>query len=276
MSSSFDLHTHSNASDGYFSAAELVKKAKEAGIKTLALTDHDTVAGLKQAKQSADKFGVNFINGIELSCQWNNKPIHIVGLNINPTSRIILDSIKLLEEIREERAIRIGEKLAKAGIVDAYKNAKRFAGNGTVTRSHFAQYIIESGHAKDQTDVFKRFLVRNKPGYAKVDWPSLEETINTINGAGGVAIIAHPMRYKVTATKLRKMIADFKLMGGKAIEVVTGNNNPEEIRTTASYAKKYDIAASVGSDFHNEQTPWNQLGKLKPLPKDLRPVWELW
>lgn len=276
MSSTIDLHTHSHASDGAFSPTELIEKASKAGIKTLALTDHDTVAGLEEAQTAAQKLDISLINGIELSGQWNNKPVHIVGLNINPGSETLMKAIDRLEQLREERAIRIGNKLTKVGIENAFENAKRYAGNGTVTRFHFAQYIIETGHAKDQTDVFKRFLVRNKPGHVSVEWPSLEETIDTITEANGTAIIAHPMRYKMTATKLRKMISDFKALGGSAIEVVTGNNNQEEIKTATSYAQKYDIAASIGSDFHNENTSWNQLGKLTLLPKDLTPIWEIW
>ena len=276
MHPSIDLHTHSFASDGAFSPTDVIKKAKNKGIETIALTDHDTVAGLKEAQQAANQANINFVNGIEFSTEWNTKPIHVVGLNINPESEYIINAVDQLKELREERANRISHKLKKAGIDNAYENAKRIAAGGTVTRFHFAQYIIESGHAKNQSDVFKRFLVRNKPGHVAVSWPSLENTIKTINNAGGVAIIAHPMRYKMTATKLRKLIADFKVLNGSAIEVVTGNNNPDEIKLAAQYALTYDIAASIGSDFHNEETSWNQLGKLKPLPKELTPVWELW
>lgn len=274
--STIDLHTHSTASDGALSPSELVEKAARTGIETLALTDHDTVSGLSNAQTAAIKYNITLINGIELSAQWDNKTIHVVGLNINPDSNAIIDASHHLKQLREERAIKIGEKLSKAGIDGAYESTKQISGNGTITRQHFAQFLIENGHAKNQTEVFKRFLVRNKPGYVSVKWPDLDETIYRIDAAGGVAVIAHPLRYKMTATKLRKLIAEFKECGGKAIEVVTGHYLPTEIELASSYAKRYGVAASIGSDFHNEKTPWAQLGKLSSLPNDLTPVWELW
>jgi len=274
--STIDLHTHSTASDGALSPAKLVEKAAHTGVETLALTDHDTVSGLSDAQTAAVKHNITLINGIELSTLWNYKTIHVVGLNINPDNKVMIDASHHLKQLREERAIKIGKKLSKVGINGAYENTKQIAGNGTVTRQHFAQFLIANGHAKNQTEVFKRFLVRNKPGYVSVNWPSLDETINRIDAAGGVAVIAHPLRYKMTATKLRKLIAEFKEYGGKAIEVVTGHNLPAEIEIASNYAKRCDVAASIGSDFHNENTPWAQLGKLSSLPNGLTPVWELW
>lgn len=276
MSHVFDLHTHSTASDGTLSPELLVEKASTVGVNTLALTDHDTVSGLAAAQSAAKKYDVTLINGIELSCLWNNKTIHVVGLNFKAENKIIIDATSHLNHLREERAIKIGEKLKKVGIDNAYENAKRIAAGGTITRQHFSTYLIENGNAKNQTDVFKRYLVNNKPGYASVEWPSLEETINQINGAGGISVIAHPLRYKLTATKLRTLIKEFKELGGKAIEVVTGHNQSNEIEMATGYAKRYDVAASVGSDFHSGNTPWSQLGKLAELPQGLTPVWELW
>lgn len=274
--STIDLHAHSTASDGELSPAELVEKAAQNGVETLALTDHDTVSGLGDAHIAAIQHDITLINGIELSARWDNKTIHIVGLNIEADNKAIIDATIHLKKLREERAIKIGEKLKKAGIENAYENTREIAGDGTVTRQHFAQFLINNGHAKNYTDVFKRFLVNNKPGYVSVEWPNLDETINNINIAGGVAVIAHPLRYKMTATKLRKLISEFKDKGGKAIEVVTGNNNKDEIITATNYAKRYDIAASLGSDYHNAKTPWAQLGKLAEIPQGLTPVWELW
>ena len=274
--STIDLHTHSTASDGILSPAALVEKAASIGVKTLALTDHDTVSGLHDAQIAASKNNINLINGIELSMQWNHKTFHIVGLNIDADNAEIIDATLHLKQLREERAIRIGEKLDKAGIKDAYINAKRIAANGTVTRQHFSTFLIEGGYAKNQTDVFKRYLVKNKPGYVSAEWPDLDETISRIKNAGGVAVIAHPLRYKITATKLRQFIADFKACGGDAIEVVTGHNLKAEIELATSYAIRYDIAASIGSDFHNGNTAWGQLGNLSTLPNNLTPVWKLW
>ena len=274
--SAIDLHTHSTASDGALSPAELVEKAARAGIETLALTDHDTLSGLSDAQTAAIKHNITLINGIELSAQWNHKTIHIVGLNINTNRETMINATIHLKQLREERAIKIGENLKKAGIDGAYENAKRIAANGTITRQHFSTFLVEGGYAKNQRDVFKRYLVRNKPGYVSVEWPGIEETITRINEANGVAVIAHPLRYKMTATKLRKLISEFKDYGGKAIEVVTGHNLPAEIELASNYAKRYGVAASAGSDFHNEMTPWGQLGNLSPIPNELVPVWELW
>ncbi len=274
--STIDLHAHSTASDGELAPDALVKRAAQNGIETLALTDHDTVAGLVKAYAAAMQYNIKLINGIELSARWNNKTIHIVGLNIEADNKTMIDATVQLNQLREERAVKIGEKLEKVGINNAFKETKRLAGTGTVTRQHFAQFLVNNGHAKSHADVFKRFLVNNKPGYVSVDWPELDETICNIHSAGGVAVIAHPLRYKMTATKLRKLISEFKVLGGEAIEVVTGNNNKNEISTVSNYAKKYNVAASIGSDFHNCKSPWAQLGNLTALPPDLTPVWELW
>lgn len=276
MSSAFDLHTHSTASDGALAPKELVARAAALGIKNLALTDHDTVAGLAEAQQASKALHINILNGIELSTRWGNQTVHIVGLNIEPEHAAIKRATNCLAEMREQRAIRIGEKLAKAGIEGAYVNAKRIAGSGTVTRQHFSQFLVEAGHAKNQSDVFKRFLVRNKPGYVSVEWPGLDETIDCIHQAGGVAVIAHPLRYKMTASKLRKLIIEFSENKGEAIEVVTGHNNEAEITRAAGLARQYKLAASAGSDFHNESTSWGQLGKLATLPDKLVPVWKYW
>jgi predicted metal-dependent phosphoesterase TrpH len=270
-----DLHTHSTASDGELSPTELVQLATKNNIKTLALTDHDSVSGLAEAKTAAAKHDITLINGIELSTRWDNKTIHIVGLNIDADNPAMIDSTVHLNQVREERAINIGKKLAKVGINNAYENAKELAGDGTVTRQHFAQFLVNNGNAKSFNDVFKRYMVKGKPGYVSVNWPALDETINNINTAGGVAVIAHPLSYKMTATKLRKLITEFKSLGGEAIEVVTGNNNMNEITTVTNYAKRYDIAASLGSDYHSDKSPWSKLGNLTALPQDLTPVWEL-
>jgi 3',5'-nucleoside bisphosphate phosphatase len=274
--STIDLHAHSTASDGELSPTKLVELAASNGVKTLSLTDHDTVAGLAEAQAAAVENNITLINGIELSTRWDNKTFHIVGLNIDASNKTIIGSTIHLNQLREERAIKIGEKLEKANIKNAYENAKLLAGDGTVTRQHFAQFLVDNNFAKSYSDVFKRFLVKGKPGYVSVNWPTLEETVDSIKIAGGVAVIAHPLRYKITATKLRKLISDFKETGGQAIEVVTGNNNTNEITTVTNHAKKYDMAASLGSDYHNANTPWAKLGNLTTIPEGLTPVWELW
>ena len=274
--SKIDLHTHSNKSDGELSPYDLVTKASNNGIQILALTDHDTVAGLSEAKRAAVKKNITLINGVELSTQWDNKTIHIVGLNIAAENILIIKTCKKLKALRKERAKKISQKLSKVGIKGAYEYTKKIAVNGNITRFHFAQFLIKQNYAKNQSDVFKNYLVKNKPGYTSANWPNLSETINLINTIGGVAVIAHPLRYKITATKLRKLIDEFKQCGGKAIEVITSHNISKEITTVSNYAKKYNLAASIGSDFHNESMSWNKLGELPLLPEGLIPVWKLW
>ncbi len=274
--SKIDLHTHSNKSDGELSPYNLVAKASNNGIKMLALTDHDTISGLRDAKKAAVKKNITLINGVELSTQWDNKTIHIIGLNIKAENILIIKACKKLKALRKERAKKIGQKLSKVGIEGAYEYTKKLAINDNITRFHFAQFLIERNYAKNQAAVFKNYLVKNKPGYVSANWPNLNETINLINAIGGIAVIAHPLRYKITATKLRKLIDEFKQYGGKAIEVITSHNISKEITAASSYAKKYNLAASVGSDFHNESVSWNRLGKLPLLPENLTPVWKLW
>ena len=274
--SKIDLHTHSNKSDGELSPYDLVTKASDKGIQMLALTDHDTVSGLGDAKKAAVKKNINLINGVELSTQWDNKTIHIVGLNIEAENTLLIKACKKLKALRKERAKKISQKLSKVGITGAYEYTKKVAVNGNITRFHFAQFLIEQKYAENQADVFKKFLVKNKPGYISVNWPNLNETINLVNSIGGIAVIAHPLRYKITATKLRKLIDEFKQCGGKAIEVITGRNISKEVAVASNYTKKYNLAASIGSDFHNESISWNRLGELPLLPENLVPVWELW
>ena len=274
--SKIDLHTHSNKSDGELSPNDLVTKASINGIQMLALTDHDTVSGLNDAKKAAVEENISLINGVELSTQWDNKTIHIVGLNIEAENILIIKACKKLKVLRKDRAKKISHRLSKVGIRGAYEYTKKLAVNGNITRFHFAQFLIEKNYAKNQSDVFKNYLVKSKPGYVSADWPNLNETINLINTIGGVAVIAHPLRYKITATKLCKLIDEFKECGGKAIEVITSHNISKEITTASNYAKQYNLAASIGSDFHNESVSWNRLGGLPLLPESLVPVWKLW
>ena len=274
--SDIDLHTHSNKSDGSLVPADLVIRAASSGIKTLALTDHDTISGLKSANAVAIKNNVTLINGVELSTKWNNKTIHILGLNIDVNNKLLIKNCERLKKLRKKRAKKIDQKLAKIGINGAYDYTKKIATNKNITRYHFAQFLIEKKLAKNQADVFKRFLVKNKPGYYSPKWPELSEIINLIKKAKGIAVIAHPLRYNMTATKLESLIEEFKSLGGAAIEVITSHDQKSEILLASNIAKKYGLSASIGSDFHNENNTWNKFGKLPHLPSDLKPVWHLW
>jgi predicted metal-dependent phosphoesterase TrpH len=270
-----DLHSHSTASDGTLAPAELISRATSKCVDVLALTDHDTTSGLDEAFNSSQHNNINLIPGIELSTVWQGKLLHIVGLNIDPAHPPLIKGISLLKSMREQRAIEMGKRLDKAGYENAYDNARRLAGDGNITRTHFARYLIEIGAAKDFKDVFTRFLVRGKPGYFSVEWATLEDAISWITGAGGAAVIAHPMRYKLTANWLNRVLAAFKEYGGEGMEIVCGRNSPDDTIRSALFARKHGLLASQGSDFH-EPNKWVELGRLAPLPGDIVPVWQQW
>ncbi len=270
-----DLHSHSTASDGTLLPAEVVTRAAGNNVDILALTDHDTTAGLDEAYRSANESGIKLVAGIELSTTWQGKLLHIIGLDIDPEHPPLKQGIKMSKAMREERAIEMGIRLAKAGYHNTYENARRLAGEGNITRTHFARYLIETGAAKDFTDVFKRFLVRGKPGYYRVDWSSMEDAVSWITGAGGIAVIAHPLRYKLTASWLNRVLTAFKDTGGEGMEVVCGRNTPDDNTRSALFARKHGLLASQGSDFH-EPGKWVELGKLAQLPDGMVPVWQHW
>lgn len=272
----YDLHTHTTASDGQLSPEALVIKAKASGIDVIAITDHDTTAGITQAVNEASRQKIKLLAGIELSVSWNEKNFHIVGLNIDPDYTALKKSLENTGNLREKRAIEIGKRLDKHGIFNAYNEAKELAGNHTITRGHFAQVLIDQGFAKDSREVFKKYLVNNKPGYVKTAWTEMEKGIKLIRDSGGEAILAHPMSYNITASWLRKFLVAFKDSGGSGIEVVTGNASADEIRTAASYARRFELAGSAGSDFHGFDNTWIKLGELAAMPESVTPVWETW
>ncbi len=270
-----DLHTHSQASDGRLTPTELVNRASDSGIEMLALTDHDGIDGLNEARQNAVKQGIQFINGIELSVSWNKCTIHIVGLNFSMDYRPLQEGIQQLQEFRAVRAREIADKLEAVGIKGAYEGAQYFAGGKMLGRMHFAQFLVAQGHAKNIRSVFKKYLVANKPGHVVGDWASLKDAVHWITGAGGVAVIAHPARYKLSRTKLRKLITEFSALGGQSIEVISGCPCVNEINTMACHANDFDLYASQGSDFHDPDFTWIKLGHLPTLPKKCKPVWDL-
>lgn len=272
----FDLHTHSTASDGSLSPEALVARAKRQGVTHLALTDHDGTEGIRQVMAEAQKQDVVLIPGVEISVSWNGATVHIVGLQIDIDNSALQQGLSELRDYRRQRALDIATRLDKAGIPGAYDGANQYASETMLGRVHFARFLVEKGYAKDMKDVFKRFLVRNKPGYVTGHWASLEDTVNWINGAGGQAVIAHPARYKMTATKRRKLVAEFKELGGSAIEVASGAQHPEEVRTMARLATEFELLASAGSDFHGPDNSYTELGKMTTLPPNVTPIWSTW
>ncbi|MEG9499660.1 PHP domain-containing protein [Mannheimia indoligenes] len=269
----YDLHSHSTASDGVLSPTELVQRAVVQGVEMLALTDHDTISGICEAKKFAQTQPIKFISGVEISVLWQDKSIHLAALNIDENNKELIQFLDNQAKLREERAVEIGEKLAKAGIPNAYEGAKALA-SGEVTRAHYGRFLYEQGHVRNIEHAFKRYLGMGKPAYVKPMWSSLEEAVQITHNAGGVINIAHPLRYKMTARWIRRLIVDFKLAGGDGIEVSGCGQTPDQRQLLARWAKEFDLYGSVGSDFHYP-TGWIELGRSLELPKECKPIWEL-
>jgi predicted metal-dependent phosphoesterase TrpH len=275
MPETYDLHCHSIASDGALTPTELVQRAHEHGVTSLALTDHDTVAGLKEAQAAATATGIEFISGIELSTSWQNKCFHIVGLGIDPEYPPLAEATRNLQIMRTERAEKIADKLEKKRIPGALDAVQKAAGNGMITRSHFADFLLSQFHVSTQQEAFDRYLGAGKSAFVATTWTDMELAINWITQSGGVAVLAHPLRYKLTPSWMKRLLAAFKEFDGQGIEVVTGRYSSDEIKKVAGYATRFELAGSVGSDFHNPANQWVELGRLAPLPENIKPVWEL-
>ncbi len=274
MPERYDLHCHSTASDGSLSPTELVHRAHQHGVTALALTDHDTIAGLAEAQTCATATDVKLIPGIELSTLWQNQCFHIVGIGINPLHPPLVEATQNLQNTRIERAEKIADKLAKKRIPGAMEAVKNAAGEGMITRSHFADFLVSQHHVNTQQEAFDRYLAKGKPAYVATPWAELALAISWIIESGGVAILAHPLRYKLTSNAMRRLLDAFKNAGGQGIEVVTGRINKDEIIRAAALATRFELAGSAGSDFHCPDQ-WVELGRLAPLPTHLKPVWEL-
>jgi len=272
----YDLHSHSTASDGSLSPEDLIARAIEQGVDVLALTDHDGTEGLAEAKQAVKDTDLTLISGVEISVTWGKNTVHILGLNIDSDTDSLQQGLTKLRDYRIGRAQEIAKRLDKSGISGALEGARKYASDIMLGRLHFAKFLVEQGYAKNINDVFKRYLVRNKPGYVPGEWASLADAVNWINEAGGQAVIAHPARYRITATKLRRLVTEFKEIGGVGFEVVSGRQHPEEIKTLARIAEQFELLASCGSDFHTPDNTWVELGRLPPLPESCVPVWSTW
>lgn len=276
MSCPYDLHAHSTASDGTLAPAELMARAAAAGVRVMALTDHDTLSGVGEAAAAAAERGIAFIPGVEVSVTWNRLTVHIVGLGVDPANEQLLQGLAGLVEYRDWRAEEIGRRLAKAGVDGAYEGAKALSNGRLISRTHFARFLVQHGHAESVGQVFKKFLVSGKPGHVSGQWAGLEDAVGWIRAAGGQAVIAHPARYNMTRSKLRKLIGEFAELGGDAIEVVSGSHSKDEYFTMARHAGDFGLAASAGSDYHGPENPWIELGRLPELPAGCRPIWRDW
>lgn len=269
----FDLHSHSNQSDGILSPEALMSRAKTRGVTVLALTDHDTIAGLRAAQQAADENGLVLVNGIEFSSQWGRGGVHIVGLGLDVNSEGLLDAIATQQQARIDRAQAISDRLAKLGISGALAGARQLAGDALVGRPHFAQYLVSIGAAKNIQGAFKKFLGAGKPADVKYQWPGIQQVIEWIHGAGGVAVLAHPFKYELTRTKMCALIGDFAAQGGDGLEVISGQQASAATQDLARIASANGLSASCGSDFHMPDQPWQELGNFGPLPEQCHPIW---
>lgn len=273
----YDLHSHTTASDGSLSPEALVLRAVERRVDVLAITDHDTIDGLAQAHAliKTETLPINLVNGVEVSTNWLNHEIHIVGLNVDINNQALQQFLILQREKRESRAIEMGNRLAKARIPNAYEGAKAIAGEASITRSHFAKYLVEQGVENTFQNVFKRFLAKGKTGYVPPNWATIEQAITIIQQAGGQAVLAHPLQYKLTTKWFKRLLTAFQEAGGDAMEVGQPQQGITERTLLATYSRDYDLLGSVGSDFHRPSS-WTELGRNLYIPKDCTPVWEAW
>lgn len=272
-----DLHCHSNVSDGALAPSAVAARAKAGGVNVWALTDHDEVGGIAEAREVAVSLGMRYVTGVEISVTWAARTIHIVGLQFDENNPDLVEGLRRTRSGREQRAHDMAEQLAVAGIPDAFEGALRYVGNpDLISRTHFARYMIEIGICRDVQDVFANYLIEGKPGYVPHRWATLKDAVGWIRGAGGIAVVAHPGRYDLDELEMDAFLSEFKRLGGTGVEVVTGSHTPEEYDRFAQIARNYGFLASRGSDFHAPGESQTELGSLPPLPPNLTPVWHDW
>jgi len=276
LPATIDLHCHSTISDGLYSPQDLVAHAARRGIKVLALTDHDDIGGLAAARKEALQHDIQFINGVEISVTWKKRTLHIVGLKVNPEYAPLKNVLAAVKQGRIDRAKLMGEGLEKAGILGSFEGALAIAGNSSVTRTHFARFLVGNGHVKDNKTVFKKYLVKGKPGFVDHQWMSLEEAVTLIIDSGGVAVIAHPGRYDLGMVNMHLLMHEFRSYGGAAIEVVTGSHTPPQYQQFAKIAHRFSLKSSLGSDFHGPGISYMDMGSISELPAGCVPVWDDW
>jgi predicted metal-dependent phosphoesterase TrpH len=276
MTLQFDLHAHSTASDGTLAPRALMQRAHAAGVGVMALTDHDTVEGIDEAATAAAELGLGFVPGVEISVTWHGITVHVVGLRIDPADPALRQGLQGLREFRDWRAEEIGRRLAAAGIDGAYAGARALSNGRLISRTHFARFLVDNGYASDVRAVFRKFLVNGKPGFVNGQWAELGDAVRWIRSAGGQAVIAHPARYRMTRSKLRRLMAEFVEAGGEGLEVVSGSHSRDDCFTMAHVAREFDVLASAGSDYHGPEHPWIQLGRVPELPPACQPIWRDW
>ena len=272
-----DLHCHSNVSDGVLPPAEVVRRAAAQGVQVLALTDHDDIAGLAEARETAREGKIDLINGVEISTSWGSHTLHVLGLNIDPAHTALQAGLENIRQGRAERAIRIAAKLDELGIKDSLAGAYALASNKSlIGRMHFARFLVEYGYVKNLRTVFKKYLVKGKPGYVSHQWAALEDAIGWIRASGGVAVLAHPGRYQIGKMRMEELLTEFKDAGGEGVEVVTSSHTAEMTANFAELSQRFGLLASRGSDFHGPGESMIELGRLPDLPEKCQPVWHAW
>jgi predicted metal-dependent phosphoesterase TrpH len=269
-----DLHCHSTVSDGTLAPSAVAERAKAGGVELWALTDHDEVGGQREARSAALALGMDYLTGVEISVTFAGTTVHIVGLGFDDEDPQLNEGLKATRGGRHERAQEMSDGLARVGIEGCYEGALRYAGNpDLISRTHFARHLVESGVCRDVPEVFRRFLTEGKPGFVPHRWARLGDAVRWITQAQGVAVIAHPARYNLTANEEYALFSEFKTHGGQGVEVVTGSHSPSEYGKYADMAQEFDLLASRGSDFHSPNESHTPLGGLPNLPGQLNPVW---
>jgi predicted metal-dependent phosphoesterase TrpH len=271
-----DLHCHSIISDGTLTPEDLALRAHKNGVQLWSLTDHDVIGGQKRAQLAAQNLGMKYLGGVEISVSWMGQTVHIVGIGIDPENPTLIEGLRKTRDGRSARGKEIARQLEVIGILGVYEGALTYAGNPELlSRTHFARYLVEKKVCQSMDDVFKNYLVEGKPGYIGHEWASLEESVQWITAAGGIAVIAHPGRYRLSDMQKHELYQAFKKAGGKGIEVITGSHTPSQYEEYAKIAQQYGFHASRGSDFHDPDESRIDLGQLPHLPSTLQPVWSL-
>ena len=271
-----DLHCHSVVSDGTLTPETLAERARGNGVELWALTDHDEIGGQHRAIAAARAQGMAYLTGVEISVTFANATVHIVGLGFDPDNAALTQGLAATRGGRGERAKDMAQQLAQVGIRGAYEGALKFVGNPElISRTHFARFLVETGVCRDTPEVFRKYLTEGKPGYVPHRWATLGDAVRWITQAGGMAVIAHPARYKFSTNEEYALFSEFKQHGGRGVEVVTGSHTAAEYVTYAEMAQEFGLAASRGSDFHSPDESHTDLGDLPPLPGQLTPVWSL-
>jgi predicted metal-dependent phosphoesterase TrpH len=263
-------------SDGTLTPEALAARASANGVELWALTDHDEIGGQHRAAAAAKSNGMKYLTGTEISVTFLTQTVHIVGLGFDADDEALQRGLRQTRGGRGERAMEMSDGLAKVGIKGAYEGALKFVGNPElISRTHFARFLVESGVCKETNEVFRKFLIEGKPGFVPHRWATLKDAVTWITQAGGMAVIAHPARYKFTPNEEFALFTEFKGHGGQGVEVVTGSHTAAEYLIYADTAREFGLAASRGSDFHSPDESHTELGTLPLLPGNLTPVWEL-